>query len=146
LHPHFVVMISCHRWKKTHQCQLKFLMIILETCNTWNQGIQGYYCITLKKLSLMSFHPWKTLSSLCYLGFFCIIHKWIDIQGVFILKHWNMKPQDVKLLAPTCVAKLMTMYIVYLKTNMRTNACKTSSIKRTLVLHNLDPNVPNCCL
>jgi hypothetical protein len=54
-----------------------------------------------------------------------------------------MKLQNVKLLAPTCVAKLMTMYIVHLKTNMRTNACKTSGIKRTLVLHNLDPNVPS---
>ncbi len=44
----------------------------------------------------MSFHPQEIMSSLDCLGLFHIIYKWIGIQGVFILKHHNMRPWSVK--------------------------------------------------
>jgi hypothetical protein len=47
---------------------------------------------TPARLFSMSFHPKEIMSSLEFLGVLYIIHEWIGIRGVFILKHHNMKP------------------------------------------------------
>jgi hypothetical protein len=39
-----------------------------------------------------------------------LIHKWIGIQGVFILKHHNMRPWSVKPSSETCMAKIKMGY------------------------------------
>jgi hypothetical protein len=44
----------------------------------------------------------KIMSSLDCLGLFYIIHEWINIQGIFILKHHNMRPWSVKPLSKAC--------------------------------------------
>jgi hypothetical protein len=47
---------------------------------------------TPTRLFSMSFHFQKILSSLDCLGLFYIIHEWIGIWRVFILKHHNTSP------------------------------------------------------
>jgi hypothetical protein len=51
---------------------------------------------------LMSFHPQEIMSSLDCLGLFYIIHEWINIRGIFILKHHNMRSWNVKPSLETC--------------------------------------------
>jgi hypothetical protein len=50
----------------------------------------------------MSFHPQNIMLSLDCLGLFYIIHEWINIQGIFILKHHNTRPWSVKPLSKAC--------------------------------------------
>jgi hypothetical protein len=47
-------------------------------------------------------HFQKILSSLDCLTSFYIIHEWINIQGIFILKHHNTRPWSVKPSSETC--------------------------------------------
>ncbi len=57
---------------------------------------------TLTMLFSMSFHFKEILSSLDSLVLFYIIHEWIGIHGVFILKHHNTRPWSVKPSSETC--------------------------------------------
>jgi hypothetical protein len=50
----------------------------------------------------MSFHLQEVFSSLDCLGLFYIINEWIGIQGIFIFKHHNTRPWNVKPLSKAC--------------------------------------------
>ncbi len=97
----------------------------------------------LTRLCSMSFHPQRTQSSLGYLSSFCIIHKWIGIQKVSILKHPSKSFWIVRPLSKAWLVKHMNMYVMCPKMNwVMLNVCQ---ISKTLLLHK-NPSFPSRCL
>ncbi len=89
----------------------------------------------LSRSCSMSFHLWRTQSSLGYLSSFCIIHEWIDIKGVSILKHPSKSLWIVRPLSQAWLVKHMNLYVMCSKMNrMKLNTCQ---ITKTLLVHKI---------